>query len=415
MIRSIIAAVAVSALSVPAVAQQAQSDILPLEGVAALVNDKPISYFDVRQRTQMLLVTFGAQPTQEIYQQLLGTALDQLIDEQLQLQAAEEFELEISRDRIDDSLNRLAQSSGTNVDGLKAEFARSGISMSTLENQIRADIGWQDIMRGRFGRNIRISKARVDQQMDVFVAESESTAYQLSEIFLFAPDEETKIQARAVADNIIEQLKAGAPFQSVAQQISRAPTAAAGGDMGWVALDDLDPAIAKVVAAAEVTGILEPIIVEDGVYIMVLRGKREPQESVNQLSLMQIVAADNKIDTLETAMDRIDNCDDLKTVADSSDNLMMADLGTVDLKELASDSQALVKDLEGGELSQPFESTRGWSSLAVCSRKDGALNLPSDGQVENQLYGRELNMISNRELRNARLEATIIQEFGRSQ
>ena len=41
------------------------------------------------------------------------------------------------------------------------------------------------------------------------------------------------------ADMEVEQLDAGAPFSLAAQRLSSAPTAASGGDMGWVALDDI--------------------------------------------------------------------------------------------------------------------------------------------------------------------------------
>ena len=303
MIRSLLSVLAFVSMSTSAFSQAAeQPDILQLEGVAALVNDEPISFFDVRQRAQMLMVTLSVQPSPEVFQQLLGNALDQLIDEKLQLQAAAELELEISKDRMESSLNRIAEQSGSSMEQLTEELGRAGISMSTLENQIRADIGWQDIMRGRFGRNIRISKARIDRQMDVFRTDSKRTSYQLAEIFLYAPSDEEKLQAQTAAITLIEQLQAGTPFRAMAQQISSAPTAAAGGDMGWVAHEDLDPNIAAVVTKAQRPGILEPIVAEDGVYIIALRSKREPQEEVSLLSLMQIVASDNDIETLEACL-----------------------------------------------------------------------------------------------------------------
>lgn len=410
MIRSLISALVLAvACSHFATAQTVdQPETLPLEGVAALVNDEPISFFDVRQRARMLMVTLGAQPSEEVFQQLASTALEQLVDERLQLQAAAEFELEISEDRIHDSINRIAQQSGSTMETLESEFNQAGISMRTLEEQVRADMAWQDIMRGRHGRNIRISPDRINRQMDLFKSDSENTAYQLAEIFLFAPDEESRIQAHTAAYTLIEQLRGGTPFQAMAQQISRAPTAAAGGDMGWVSLEDLDPAVASAVASTVNPGVIEPILVEDGVYIISVRGRRDPQESISVLSLMQIVATDDNIKTLETAMDRIDGCENIKAVADARDTLVMADLGTVNLTELSAEAQEKVTSLKAGELSSPFKMSRGWASIAVCNRHDGAANLPSNDQVENQLYGRELGMISDRELRNARLEATIL-------
>jgi len=147
MIRTFASTLALLALSAPAIAQeQIASDILPLEGVATLVNDEPISYFDVRQRMLMLLVTSGVQPSPEVVQQLSNTALQQLVDERLQLQLAAELELEISPERIHNNVERIAQQSGATMEVLESEFSNAGISMRTLEEQVRADIAWQDII-----------------------------------------------------------------------------------------------------------------------------------------------------------------------------------------------------------------------------------------------------------------------------
>ena len=392
-----------------AAAQEAPaSDVLQLEGVAALVNDEPITFFDVRQRVRMLLFTLGTQPTEQILQQLSTTALDQLVDERLQLQQAKEFELNISADRINDSIARLAQQSGSNKETLESEFDRNGISMQTLEEQTRADIAWQIIIRERFGKNIRISKDRIGQQMKQFQSDFQTTRYQLAEIFLFAPDPDTKAQAVAGAETLIQQLQQGAPFRAVATQISRAPTAAAGGDMGWVTVEDLDPALVDAVVNTERPGIIGPIVAENGVYILALRGKQEPQEIIPKVSLMQIVAPDGSKSALERAMNSTNSCADLKNESEDDADLIMADLGTIDVEELADGPKALIADISDGEFTDTFEMSRGLATIMLCERKEGAEGLPTDDQVENQLYGREVNMISERELRNMRNDATIL-------
>ncbi|HCP63134.1 MAG TPA: peptidylprolyl isomerase, partial [Hyphomonadaceae bacterium] len=72
----------------PSLAQQR-----PLsEGVAAIVNDQPITRLDVRQRVQFLIATSGAQQvTPELVQRATSAALNGLIDERLQLQEASKF------------------------------------------------------------------------------------------------------------------------------------------------------------------------------------------------------------------------------------------------------------------------------------------------------------------------------------
>ena len=101
-------AVAAMMLALPfagqASAQEAPADdgSLTLEAIAAVVNDRPISFTDVRDRARMLLLSLGGQqPSPEQVQQITGQALEQLIDERLQLEKASEFELEISKEEID--------------------------------------------------------------------------------------------------------------------------------------------------------------------------------------------------------------------------------------------------------------------------------------------------------------------------
>merc|ERR1712137_307694 len=116
MVRQLIAAVMIAALPVggTSFAQEADApERLALEGVAAIVNDQPISYSDVRQRARLLLLSLGGQqPTQEQIQQITGQALEQLIDERLQLEKAAEFEMEISPDEISGAVDDMARQSG---------------------------------------------------------------------------------------------------------------------------------------------------------------------------------------------------------------------------------------------------------------------------------------------------------------
>ncbi|MEO0881569.1 MAG: peptidylprolyl isomerase [Pseudomonadota bacterium] len=386
-----------------------EDDMLQLEGVAVVVNDEPISFFDVRQRTLMLMMTLGAEPTPEVQQQLLGTAQEQLIEERLQLQAAQEFELEISDGDIAGAVSDLAQQAGVDRETLYQQFLTNGISPITLEEQMRADISWRRIMQGRFGSRIRISGNQIDDQIERLRKSAQKTVYQVAEIFLFAPDEESRIQAEAASQSIVEQLRQGAPFRAAAQRFSSAPTAASGGDMGWVSPEDLDPALAAAVLAADGPGILKPITTDNGIYILSLRGKREPSEETSTISLRQLVATDGSVETLEGAMGRLDGCSSIDDVADRFDDVIGVDLGTTMLSDLSVSSQDMVNGLTIGDASEPFEITAGWSTIVLCDRIDGIENMPSRDQIENQLFGQELGMISDRELRNARREATILQ------
>ena len=132
-------AVAMLGLAAPVNAQNA-------EGVAAVVNDKVISTFDVRQRATMLLLFANLQPTPEMLERARAQALRDLVDEQLQLEEAARYEVTVSGDTIDRRMTEMATRAETTLDGLTSNLARAGVSVGTLRTQIRAEIAWQRLI-----------------------------------------------------------------------------------------------------------------------------------------------------------------------------------------------------------------------------------------------------------------------------
>ena len=66
-----------------------------VEGIAALVNDYPITTVDVRNRMRLIIASSGAQPTPEALARIQDQAIRSLVDETLQLQEALEYEIEV--------------------------------------------------------------------------------------------------------------------------------------------------------------------------------------------------------------------------------------------------------------------------------------------------------------------------------
>lgn len=388
--------------------QPATPDIQQIEGIAAIVNDHPISYSDVRQRARLLLLSLGAQPSQDEVRQIAGQALEQLIDERLQLQEAAEYEVEIGEDEIAAAIDDMAAGSGLTREQLYQQLIAAGVNPASLEDQMRAEIAWRRIMGGLYGSRIRISENQIDDQLDRLRAASQETSYLLSEIFLFAPDPDSRAQALEAANSIRSQVLQGAPFQVAAQRFSSSPTAATGGDMGWVTLDDLDAPVAAAISAMEQPGLTEPVIVDDGIYIVALRNRRDPEEAVSQVSLKRLLSPDSDRTALQAATAEIAGCEDVERVAETA-GLQAATLGRITLDQLAPDAAERIEATPVDTATEIFEASGGLAVMYVCDRTERLDALPTPAQIENQLYGRQLTMIAERSLRNLRREATIIQ------
>ncbi|RIJ28708.1 peptidylprolyl isomerase [Henriciella algicola] len=407
LMTSALVAVTTVSLSAPAMAQEETQTI---EGIVAIVNDQPISYSDVRERGSLLLLTLGAQqPTQQQIQQITSQALDELIDEKLQLQEAAEYEVEVSEDDINRAIADMARQSGLDRDGLVNVLLQSGVNPSSLEDQMRAEIAWRRIMGGLYGSRIRVSRNQIDEAIEQQRTALTQVQYNLDEIFLYAPTEQDKAQAIQGAGTILEQLEAGAPFSLAAQRLSSAPTSAAGGDMGWVALDDIDPEVADAVRGMSGPGISKPITVSDGIYLINYKAKRDPNELETRVDLVRLAVVDGSEDALRDAASQANSCEAAVAAADGDPNLSANELSDIRVEDLGSEGQNMISEVGIGQPTQVFATSGTLAVMYVCDRRQSGAAVPTREEMEDRLFGRELQMISQRSLRNLRREATIIQ------
>lgn len=412
MLRKLLITASLAAITLTGIsnAQDAEDpNRLSLEGVAAVVNDKPISYSDVRERARMLLLSLGGQqPTPEQVQQITGQALEQLIDERLQIQKAEEFEVEVDEQSIAASVSDMARQSGMDGDALKLQLLNSGVNPASLEDQMRADIAWSNVMSGLYGSRIRISDNQVEDQLTRMRTAAQKTQYRVAEIFLYAPDPATQDQALQAATSILEQLREGADFNLAAQQISSAPTAATGGDIGWVSTEDVSPEIAAAISSLPGPGLTEPVITDTGIYLLLVSSRREPAEPTTKVDLNRLFTMSGSEENLKKAIETIESCDDVSTVANSDSDLRSTELTEIAVDSLGEEGKSLVLATDIGAPTDIFAISGGLAVMYVCARDDGAEALPSSEDIKNNLKSRELGMISERELRDLRREATII-------
>lgn len=397
-----------SASAQPAEPAQAGPQTLPLGGIAAIVNDQPISYSDVVERAQLLLLGFGSQPTPEQVQQITGRALEQLIDEKLQLEEAQQYEVEIESAEIQAEIEAIARQSGLDKETFLNQLLQAGINPASLEEQMRAEIAWRRVMRGLYGTRIRISDNQIEEELEQFRRAAAQTQYNLSEIFLFAQDINQIEQARQAADSILAQLRQGAPFELAAQRFSSAPTAATGGSMGWVTLEDLEPQVAEAVRAMPGPGLTEPIIVADGVYIMGLQGKREPKDADTVVSLVRLASETGDADALGEAAAELEGCSDAEALAADDSAFSAVRLDQISLSDLSDEAAQRIAATDENAATAVFEMAGKPTAMVVCAKRSSGGGVPSRAQIENQLYGQQLSMIAQRALRDLRREATII-------
>ena len=124
------------------------------QNVVVFVNGDPITAIDVEQRSKFILLT-DQKPTPR--QQVL----DQLIDEKLKIREGRRWGIEASEKEVDGNFAAMASRLQKSADGLTKDLAHKGINASTLKSRIRADMVWQQLIRGRYQSRLQLSDREV--------------------------------------------------------------------------------------------------------------------------------------------------------------------------------------------------------------------------------------------------------------
>lgn len=386
------------------------------EGVLATVNDSVITGFDLRQRMLLLIAMTQVQPTQENLPAIQQQALNNLIDERLQVQELAKYEdLQVTDDEVGEEIAAMAQEAGTTGDTYVQFLERGGIRPSTLREQVRTQVGWQRLVGGRFQSRARVSKGAIDAALRQASEAAAKKQYLVGEIYIEAARVGGQQAALNGAGQLVQQMVQGAPFQAVAQQFSAAPSGPRGGDAGWIVEGTVQPALQQALDQLEVGELSRPIPVEGGVYILYMRDKRDGSAvSLVQMKQVmielpetatpeQVTAATQRLTTLQPQL----TCDTMLARASSEQGLLGSDLGESDVANLAPQFQQVARSAEIGSVSSPVRTPLGLHLLGVCGRRAGGAQAPDERNVENQLFRQNLANLGRRYMRDLREDALI--------
>ena len=405
---------------------QSSSSIEPqiAESVSAVVNDDIISSYDLVQRMKLLILTSGLQPSQENIPQIQQEALRSLVEERLQIQELKRVEKEnktsiIATDKeLDEQIADIVQNEyKVTPEQFYAQLQQQNVGRQTYREQVRAEMSWQQYMHGRYGSRLRIGEDQIKATMQRMTEAAAKPQYEVSEIYIDAGRVGGLQIAVQGAQQLIDQMKQGAPFPAVARQFSASATAASGGDAGWISPGEMPAQVDAVLADLRPGQLSPPIPTDEGVYIIYLRDKRAGGGSslvtLKQAAVIVPAEADEAAvaaagRSLEQVRALSPTCSDLEAKAATVSGVLAGDLGEAEVSGLAPGFAEAAASTPDNTLSaSPIRTQGGVHLVMVCGRRNsGGPNLTSK-QVENRLYGQQLTLIAKRVMRDLRTTATI--------
>jgi peptidyl-prolyl cis-trans isomerase SurA len=386
------------------------------DGIVATVNDQIITGFDLRQRMLTVIAMSQVQPTEENIPAIQQQALQALIEERLQAQEIAKYEtLIVTDEEVDQEIAAMAQDAGVTPEQYMSFLAQGGIRPEQMRQQLRTEIGWRQLVGGRFNTRSRVSRAQVEQALRQASEAAARPQYLIGEIYIEAARVGGQQAALNGAEQLVAQMVQGAPFQAVARQFSAAPSAARGGDAGWIVQGTVQPALQTALDTLQVGQLSRPIPVEGGVYIIYMRDKRSGAatslvslkqamiELPETASEAEVAAATERLTALRPQL----TCDNLLQRTTSETGLLGSDLGESDVANLAPQFQQVARSAEVGTVSNPVRTPLGLHLVAVCGRRVGGADVPSYREVESRLQNQNLAMLARRYIRDLRADALI--------
>lgn len=401
-----------------AVGAQAQEE----NRIAAVVNNQIVTLDDLSARVALVLASSNLPDTAQNRQRLEPRILHQMIDEKLELQEADRLGITVSKSEVDKAVAGIEQRNNMPKDGVAAYLRRLGIPMSALTDQLRAEITWSKVVHERLSEDVTVSDEEVNEAMAQIKENAGQPQSRVAEIYLAVDNPSQDQDVQRLANQLIQQIRAGANFSAVAQQFSQAPSSAVGGDIGWVTPSQMPALLGEALRKMKPGEMSYPIKTPAGYYILYMIDRRIPgQVDPNEihLSLTEVVfplpmtasAAQQQqvIAEAQHVSDTAKSCGELVKLGHDHDPPLTTQSNEVIAARLPVDIRSTVLGLKLAQASKPVRLTNapGVGVFMVCSRQEPSTALPTRDQVTENLARARLDALARRYLRNLRRAAYI--------
>lgn len=379
----------VLSLSILLVPAQAHSQIQKMDKIVAVVDSGVVLESELTQRVASIKIRFANQPGQLPPEDILREQiLERLISENIQIQMAERSGIYITDEQLSAAFTQLATSQGLTQNQMMQQLNTEGESVTGVMRDLRQELTLQQVQDSQVNRRIYISESEVEN----FLKSAEGQFWlqptlnlqhiQIDAASNAGPSEVES--AKNLAFSVVEKLKQGERFETMAIQFSNSPTALEGGNIGWRRPIEFPPEINEVLEKAEIGTTTEAIRSSGGYHIFHVVDAQggERAEFIQQTKTRHILIQPNQIRSSEESRqlaeelrERVLAGESFEELAkeyseDISNSLKGGDLDWVLPGVMVPEFEDMMNKTETGEVSEPVETRFGWHILKVEDRRE---------------------------------------------
>jgi|GEM_PF-1833715 len=389
--------------------------------IKAVVNQNIITSADLEYRLQMISSLFNRPMTPATQKLFEKQILRSMIDEQLQIQAAQKSNVTVDKKAVSAAIERIEKSRGMYPGQIKEKLEKINVPYSTLENQIHANLLWLELVNYKFKPLVHITEHEINAYIEKQKKQASKPHYHVQEIFLLTNEQAPIEQAKLFANNLKKQINSGADFGALAQQFSDATSAVQGGSLGWIGAGELDDLRNEVITSLRVGEVSDPIIANGGVYLLILNDKKEPQYDTSYILdyaemfvplffIPNEKALHDKIEEVRSLSKQVRSLKDLEKVAKEY-GANFEKYNEKNMLDLSSDLQERLSNLPIKTPSSVYRSPTGLHVFLVEKREKKKMlrGIETKQEAQTSLLNKKLENSANAYLRQLRRKSHLKQ------
>ncbi len=139
--------------------------------VIVVANGSPITELDIQQRMKLINASSHTNPSRQ-------QVINELIDDRIKIAKAKVYGVEVGDSEVDNGFEGMARRQRMDTKQFTELLQRSGIAPSAIKDRMRAEIAWNQLVRGKFGSSLQVGETDVANALrDRKDAEQETAGY----------------------------------------------------------------------------------------------------------------------------------------------------------------------------------------------------------------------------------------------
>ena len=347
--------------------------------ILAIVNDEPITFMDLSNRMQLIIVSSNLPNNSETREKLYGQILQSLINEKLQAQEAKKLSISITAQEVDNNIKFIEKNNNMEERTLIDTLYKNGVPKSALPSRILANIILEKLLQKVIQPKVIITDNEIENEYNNYLSNEGKYEYKLSEIIFnytnLSKNTDIMLIAKQIRKKIIEENN----FDVIAKRINENGTGKFKKDDNWRLKNNINTTAYDFIKDLKINGVSELLLLNTGVSIVKVDNKRkiiipDLSSTVEDISIIIFDLPINKnrttslLEEIRNKTINIKSCNELSELAKTEESMQGRNIGKVSLKNLPKKFREAIQNREVNKPTTPIISEDGIYIIMVCER-----------------------------------------------